>query len=258
MLFAATLRLLAAGYAVLGLLASCALPLATESELEDEGAKEFQKIKTQTPVSTDAHLRAYVVCVSNAIVGQLEEPYASMNWDIEVFDSDQINAFALPGGRIGVYSGIFKVAENQNQLATVIGHEVAHVTHKHALQRYDRELTTQAGVIAGAAVLGGGQLTASALGAAAQLGLSLPFGRKQESEADLAGLDYMASAGFIPTDAVPLWENMEKKNKAGPPEFLSTHPSSDTRIQDLVKRYPEALARYNKAKAAGKNPQCQR
>ena len=157
-----------------------------------------------------------------------------------------------------MFSGIFKVAETPNELATVIGHEVAHVTHRHALQRYNRELTTEAGVIAGTVALGGGSLTANALGAAAQLGLSLPFSRSNESEADLAGLDYMAAAGFNPAESVRLWENMEKKAKAGPPQFLSTHPSSDTRIQDLVKHFPEALQRYNKAQAAGRKPRCQR
>jgi predicted Zn-dependent protease len=250
--------LAAAGAAALVLCTSCALPLASESEVEDQGDKEFQKIKAGTPVSTNARAQAYVNCVANAIIRELEEPYASKRWEIEVFDSEEINAFALPGGHIGVYSGIFKVAETPSQLATVIGHEVAHVTRKHALQRYNREMTTQAGIIGATVALGGGSLTANALGAAAQLGLSLPFSRANESEADLVGLDYMAAAGFNPTQAVPLWENMEKKAKGGPPQFLSTHPSPDTRIQDLVKRYPEALQRYNKAQAAGKQPRCQR
>lgn len=237
---------------------SCALPLVSEAEIEDMGGKEFQKIKIQTPASTDARAQAYVNCVASSIIRELEEPYASKNWEIELFDSEEINAFALPGGHIGVFSGIFKVAETPSELATVLGHEVAHVTHKHSLQRAERELTTQAGIVGATVALGGGALTANALGAAAQLGLSLPFSRGNESEADLAGLDYMAAAGFNPIESVHLWESMEKNAKSGPPQFLSTHPSSDTRIQDLVKRLPEALARYNKAQAAGKSPRCRK
>lgn len=252
---ATNLRRSTAAAVILSMLTGCALPLASESELEDQGAKEFQKIKAQTPVSTDVRERAYVVCVADAIIAVIEEPYTSKDWEVEIFDSEQINAFALPDAHIGVYSGLLKLTENPNQLATVIGHEVAHVTHKHALQRYDRELTTQAGVVAGSILTG---VPANALGAAAQLGLSLPFNRKQESEADLAGLDYMAAAGFDPRQAVPLWENMEKKSKAGPPAFLSTHPSPDSRIQDLVSRYPEALHRYNGARTAGRQPRCER
>jgi predicted Zn-dependent protease len=256
MLAVSRLKILATFGAVLVLCTSCALPLVSEAEIEDMGDKEFQKIKAQTPASTNARAQAYVNCVANAIIHELEEPYASKHWEIELFDSEDINAFALPGGHIGVYSGIFKVAETPNELATVVGHEVAHVTHKHSLQRAEREMTTQVGVTAVTVAAGGGALMANALGAAAQLGLSLPFSRANESEADVAGLEYMAAAGFNPVESVRLWENMEKKAKAGPPQFLSTHPSSDTRVQDLVKRFPEALTRYNKAQAAGKQPHC--
>jgi predicted Zn-dependent protease len=258
MLLLSELRAHAAACLTVALCASCALPLANESELEDQGDKMFQEARSKTPPLRDASTRAYVNCVANAIISELEEPYASKRWEVEVFESKDVNAFALPGGHIAVYSALLEVTDNPSQLATVIGHEIAHVTRKHALQRYNRELTTEAGVIGATVALGGGSLTANALGAAAQLGLSLPFNRSQESEADIAGLDYMASAGFNPTESVPLWKNMEKKNKGGPPQFLSTHPSPDTRIQDLVRRYPEALQRYNKAQAAGKKPRCQR
>jgi predicted Zn-dependent protease len=252
------LRRSAFAIVLLGILSGCALPLASESEIDAQGDKEFQKIRAKTPASTDARKRAYVTCVANAVIRELEPPYRDMDWEIEVFDSDQINAFALPGGHIGIFTGIFKVAENQDQLATVIGHEIAHVTRKHSLQRYNREMTTQVGVIAGAAVLGGGQATADVLSTAATLGLSLPFSRENESEADTVGLQYMAAAGFDPRQSVPLWENMQKKNKLAPAEFFSTHPSSDTRIQDLIAQYPQALQRYNAAQAAGRKPRCQR
>jgi len=240
------------------LVAACSLPIASESELESESARQFQEMRAQIPASTDVRTRAYINCVSAAIVQQLEKPYSDKDWDAEVFESEDINAFAMPGGRIGVYTGILGVAENQDQLAAVIGHEVAHVTQQHSLKRVNREMTTRAGVIAGTAVLGGGYGVGDVLSMGAQLGLSLPFSRANESEADTVGLNYMAAAGFKPTESIQLWKNMARKNKLGPPQFLSTHPSGDNRIQDLVKQLPEALKLYNAAQASGRQPNCQK
>ena len=238
------------------ILSGCALPLVSEAELEIESEKEFDKIRQQTPISTDARARSYIECVALAIIEELEEPYASMEWEIEVFDSDSINAFAMTGGKIGVFTGIFKAAKNQDQLGAVLGHEVAHVTQKHALERVNTAMTTQGGVMVGTAVLGGGQATADVLSMGAALGITLPYGRGQESEADVVGLKYSAGAGFDPRQSVELWKNMEKANKLGPPEFLSTHPSGDTRISDLIAELPEALVLYNEAKSGGKQPRC--
>ncbi|MEZ5564779.1 MAG: M48 family metallopeptidase [Gammaproteobacteria bacterium] len=238
-------------------LTGCALPLVSESELESASSQQFQEMRAQIPVSTDVKTRAYVNCVASAIVAQLEKPYSDKDWDVEIFDSDQVNAFAMPGGRIGVFTGILKVADNQDQLAAVIGHEVAHVTQQHSLKRANREMTTQAGVIAGTAVLGGGPGVGDVVAMGAQLGLSLPYSRSNETEADTVGLDYMASAGFNPAESIQLWKNMAKQTKVGPPEFLSTHPAGDSRIQDLVKQLPAALKLYNEAQAAGRRPTCQ-
>ncbi|MEO7387488.1 MAG: M48 family metallopeptidase [Gammaproteobacteria bacterium] len=237
---------------------ACSVPIVSESELEGESAKQFQEMRAQTPASTDVRIRAYINCVSAAIVQQLEKPYSEKDWDVEVFDSEEVNAFAMPGGRIGVYTGLLGVAENQDQLAAVIGHEVAHVTQQHSLKRVNREMTTRAGVIAGTAVLGGGYGVGDLLSMGAQLGLSLPFSRSNETEADTVGLNYMAAAGFNPAQSIQLWKNMDKKNKLGPPEFLSTHPSGDNRIQELVHQLPEALKLYNDAQAAGRKPACQK
>lgn len=251
------LRALIAVLGAMLLVAGCALPLASESEIDTQGDAEFQKIRNQTPVSTDARQRAYVNCVANAIVRELPPPYVDQDWEVEVFESDDINAFALPGGHIGVFTGIFKVAGNQDQLATVIGHEVAHVTEQHALKRYNREATTRIGVVGVAVATGTGQAGADLAGMVASLGVSLPFSRGEESEADTVGLRYMAAAGFDPRQSVTLWQNMQKKSKLGPPEMLSTHPSSENRIDELIAQFPEALALYNKAQAAGKAPRCQ-
>lgn len=248
-------------FAIAGLSAlvvgGCSLPLGSESEMNTQGDAEFQKMRNQIPVSTDARQRAYVNCVTNAILRELPPPYVDQDWEVEVFDSEEVNAFALPGGNIGVFAGMFNVAENQDQFAAVIGHEIAHVTEQHALKRYNREATTQIGVVGVAVATGTGQAGADLFGMAAQVGLSLPFSRGEESEADTVGLRYMAAAGFDPRQSVPLWQNMKKKNKLGPPEFLSTHPSPENRIDELVAQFPAALKIYNEAQAAGKKPNCQ-
>ncbi len=257
MLSIRTVRLWVAAGALL-LAAGCALPLTSESEIDSQGDAEFRKIRNKTPISTDASRRAYVNCVANAIVRELPAPYSDQDWEVEVFEGEEINAFALPGGHIGVFEGIFKVTENQDQLATVIGHEVAHVTEQHALKRYNRELTTRIGVVGVAVATGTGQAGMDLGGMIASLGLSLPFSRGEESEADTVGLRYMAAAGFDPRQSVPLWQNMQKKNKLGPPEMLSTHPSSENRIAELIGQFPATLQVYNQAQAAGKQPRCER
>jgi predicted Zn-dependent protease len=236
----------------------CALPLVSEAEIEAQSEAEFEKMRRSTMISNDARTRSYIGCIARAIVDELQEPYASMDWDLEVFENEMINAFAMPGGKIGVFTGILKVAENQDQLAAVIGHEVAHVTERHSLERANREATTRIGVIGATAAIGGPTGTGDLIAMGAQLGLSLPYGRSQESEADTDGLLFMADAGFDPRASIKLWKNMARENKGAPPEWFSTHPSSDSRIDDLVEQLPEALARYNAAKAAGKNPDCRR
>ncbi len=234
----------------------CALPLVSETEVEIDSEKQFEQMRASSIVSNNARARSYVNCIVRAIVEELEEPYRSMDWDVELFEDEGINAFAMPGGKIGVFTGILDVADDQNQLAAVLGHEVAHVTQRHVVERANRAATTQIGVVGAAAVLGAGQGGYQLLSMGAQLGLNLPFGRGQESESDTVGLLYMADAGFDPRASVTLWKNMDKAQDLGPPEFLSTHPSSDTRIEDLIAQLPEALQRYNAARDAGKEPNC--
>jgi len=236
-------------------LAGCALPLVSEREISIQADDQFDQMREEMSISTDVYVRSYVSCVADSIIATLEPPYSDLDWDVEVFDDDLVNAFAMPGGKIGVFTGILKVAKNQDQLGAVLGHEVAHVTEQHSVERANQALTTQFGAVAASAVLGGG-VAGDVVQMGAQLGILLPYGRRQESEADVVGLDYMADAGFDPRASVQLWKNMAENNKGAPPEFLSTHPSSDSRIQDLVKRLPASLVRYNEAKAAGKEPGC--
>ncbi len=241
---------------LLSALGGCSLPIYSEAKLEKESELQFDQLRTATPVSNDVLVNRYVNCIADAIIATLPASYANREWEVVVFDSPQVNAFAMPGGHIGVFTGILNVAENQDQLAAVIGHEVAHVTEHHALERVNREATTQLGVVGASVALGGGQGTADLLQMGAMLGLSLPYGRKQESEADAVGLMYMADAGFDPRQSVQLWTNMEKTGNSQPAQFMSTHPSPDSRQLDLIGLWVEALPRYNAAREAGKQPNC--
>lgn len=234
----------------------------SDEQLEAESARAFAQMKASMPLETDRATIDYIACVANAIVDELDPPYSDLNWEMAIFEEDAINAFAMPGGKIGVFTGILKAAQNQDQLAAVIGHEIAHVTARHSAERASRAVTTGVGIQVAAVILGAGHGGATytayeALNAGAQLGIMLPFNRGQESEADVVGLEYMAKAGFDPRQSVPLWQNMGKANKGNaPPEFLSTHPSDETRIDQLVGEWSTALPLYNEALAAGKRPDC--
>ncbi len=237
--------------------------LKSDAELAREGARQFHIIRETMPMVKDRATIDYVACVANAIVGVLEGKDAEMFWELAVIDQADINAFVLPGGKISVFSGILTVAENQHQLASVLGHEVAHVTAQHANERASRAMMTGVGVDIAAILMGGGysrqtQAASDALNTGAMLGVLNPFSRMQETEADVVGLEYMAKAGFDPRESVELWQNMAEKNKTRVPEFMSTHPSGETRIESLVQQFPTALAFYNEARAQGREPDCQR
>ena len=157
---------------------------------------------------------------------------------------------------MGVYTGMLKVAENQDQLAAVLGHEVGHVLAQHGNERMSQQQLTK---VALAATAGLGNLDAAstqALGLGAQIGILLPYSRGHESEADVIGLDLMADAGFDPRQSVQLWKNMEKSGGGAPPEFMSTHPAGSTRIDNLLSHMSDALRTYNDARAKGNKPSC--
>ena len=235
--------------------------LKSEQDLAVEASRQFAEMKANMPLETDRAKIDYIHCVAQAVVLQLPPEYRDMEWEMAIFQADAVNAFAMPGGKIGVMTGILKAAQNQHQLAAVLGHEVAHVTARHANERASRGSFSNVGVQVAAVLLGGGNQGATytayeALNAGAALGIMLPFSRSQESEADVIGLEYMAKAGFDPRESVPLWQNMDAEADEAPAEFLSTHPSSETRIDQLVAEFGSALKYYNEAKAAGRNPNC--
>jgi predicted Zn-dependent protease len=233
----------------------------SDAELAIESARAFADMSASLPLVTDREIIDYVACVANAVVAVLDPPYSEYDWEMRIFDEDQVNAFAMPGGKIGVYKGILKAAQNQDQLAAVIGHEIAHVTARHSNERASRALMTGVGTEVAAVILGGGHYGATytaqaALNEGARFGILLPFNRKQESEADIVGLEYMARAGFDPRAAVPLWQNMAAQHDDAPAEFMSTHPSSERRIEQLITLWPEALPLYNEAVEQGRRANC--
>ena len=182
-----------------------------------------------------------------------------MGWESAVFVDDAANAFALPGGKVGVYTGIFDVARNQDQLAGVIAHEIGHVVSRH----HDERITRQAGAqgvlgLVGALLGGTGyqQLAVQGGSLLAQTGFLLPGSRTQETEADVVGQRLMAQAGFDPRGAVSLWENMIEEGGSRPPEFLSTHPDPSARIGEMRQRAAGLLSTYEQARAAGRRPSC--
>ncbi|MDH3805323.1 MAG: M48 family metallopeptidase [Gammaproteobacteria bacterium] len=233
----------------------------SDAELAAEAAKQFAEMKASMPLTTDRDTIDYIACVANAVVTQLEPPYSDFAWEMAIFDNGAINAFAMPGGKIGVMVGILKAAQDQDQLAAVIGHEIAHVTADHSKERASRGKLSNVGIQVAAVLLGGGHQGATytayeALNQGAAFGIMLPFSRKQESEADVIGLKYMAKAGFDPRAAVPLWQNMNDEAGEEPAEFISTHPSSEKRIDSLVSQWVEALPYYNEAMQEGRVPNC--
>jgi len=153
----------------------------------------------------------------------------NQQWEFRLFDSDQKNAFVLPGNKVGFYRGLYEICDRDDYIATVLGHEVGHVTGRHAAERYSREVATQTALqVAGSRI--DSQLAMAALGLGAQVGLSLPFSRSQESQADILGLNYMHAAGFDVHQAVPFWQRMQAGGGSRPSEFLSTHPDPTNRI----------------------------
>lgn len=225
------------------------LKLVSDAEMAQMGATAFQQLKQKEPLSKDGKSNSYVQCVANAITRE-----TGGTWEVQVFDSKEVNAFALPGGKIGVYTGLLKVAANQDQLGAVIGHEVAHVLAGHSAARVSNQMAAQLGVALGSAATG---VSPDMIGMGANLLLLLPYGRGDETEADVLGMDLMARAGFDPRQAPALWVNMGKASGGNaPPEFMSTHPSNESRIRELNNRLPKSLPIYEQARAQGKTPRC--
>ncbi|HOX58493.1 MAG TPA: M48 family metallopeptidase [Candidatus Paceibacterota bacterium] len=235
------------------------LNLVSADEEMKLGVSAFQETKQKTPISRDAQASAMVQRAGQRIAAVATLPNAQ--WEFVLFDSPEANAWCLPGGKVGVYSGILPITKDEAGLATVIGHEVAHATAHHGAERMSQQMVAQFGSSAAGALTSGKSqatqaLVGQAYGVVSQVGVLLPFSRKQEAEADYIGLLYMARAGYDPAAAVAFWQRFSDYNRQHGGgqglSFLRTHPLDEQRIKDLQAQLPKAQAEYQKAKAAGK------
>lgn len=229
--------------------------LVSEKEVRRQARVEWLSMKKHLTLEPEVRVQRYVECVANQIIAQLPPDQAGLDWEVVVFDEEAINAFADPNGKIGVFNGLLKVADTPDALAAVIGHEVAHATQGHVMDRAKRGARQDVWVMLGSAATG---IRQDMIRQGVTVGLALPFARDQETEADLVGLRYMAEAGFDPRASVTLWKNMAAaEGRARVPEFLSSHPSDSTRIDNMIRSLTPALIQYNAAREAGQRPNCQ-
>ena len=234
-----------------------------DSMMDSLGAQSFRELQSKTPIVREAATETYIRCIVNPLLAAANENPSS--WEIKVFQEPSANAFALPGRKIGVHTGIMKVAATDSQLAAVLGHEIGHVLARHGAERVSQGIAAQGGMTLLNAFVSGQEMSGQQkalimglAGAGMTVGVMLPFSRSHESEADLIGLDLMARAGFDPRQSVELWKNMARTGGGRAPEWLSTHPTSDTRIRDLEANMAGALAKQSQAQLAGRAPRCQR
>ncbi len=236
------------------------LLMTSVSQEMQMGAQAYDQVKSdpkmrlsQDPREIEPVKRVAARIVEAAKRSKYAEMANQFQWEVTVIKDDKTpNAFALPGGKMAVYTGIFPMAKTEAGLAAVMGHEVVHALARHGAERMSQGQLTNAGLqvlgtAAGAAGGGGmlGQAAMAALGVGAKVGVLLPFSRKHESEADYIGILLAADAGYDPRESVALWERMgQMSGGGGPSEFMSTHPSHETRIDQLKKWMPEALAIY--------------
>ncbi len=233
------------------------LAVIPDRMMADFGRQTFMQIQQQVPPSNDEQANQRVQCVATHLISQIANRFPGSplpdTWEVVLFANDTPNAFAVAGGKIGVNRGLLTVAETNDQLAAVIGHEVAHVLARHGNERLTQELGIKATLMLIGLLSEGDADTESilqALGLGAYLGIALPFSRAHEEEADLMGLELMASAGFDPRESTALWRNMAKAGGGQPLEFLSTHPNHDSRIEALQQRMDVALPIYQQASPA--------
>ena len=217
--------------------------LISASQENQLGLSEADEILKTTKQSGDKVLTARVVSVGKRIVAAYPQAQ-SYEWSFYVLDDPTVNAFALPGGKVFFYTGILKLMANDDQIACVMGHEIAHVLARHGAERISQQMLSSAGEQALASALGVPSkyesLYKTAFGAASNLGVILPYSRKHESEADAIGVNLMFKAGYNPNEAVRFWQTMAANGGGGTPEFLSTHPSDERRIKD-IESYIKAL-----------------
>lgn len=233
------------------------LNLVSNQEVLTISLQQYQQFIKSAPISTDKKNTALVQKVGRNIANAVEtylknngyaDELSSYAWEFNLVKSSDVNAFCMPGGKIVVYEGILPYTQDETGLAVVLGHEVAHAVAKHANERMSQQMMTEYGTAAIGTALGGTsagvqQAAAAAIGLGSQYGILLPYSRKQELEADKLGLIFMAMAGYNPSQAAAFWTRMSQQGSSTP-EFMSTHPSDNTRIQQIEKDLPEAMKYY--------------
>lgn len=237
------------------------LSFIPEGELVTLSAQNYKQVLSESKISTDAASSAKVTSVGRKIAAAAEafmkengmqKELANYRWEFNLIDDPKmVNAFCMPGGKIVVYTGILPVVKDENGLATVMSHEVAHALANHGGERMSQQLLVQYGGMGLSELMKSKpdqarKIFSQVYGAGAQYGVLLPFGRGQETEADHIGLILMARAGYDPREAIPFWKRMGALSGSAPPEFLSTHPSNSRRIADITAAIPEAQKYYKK------------
>lgn len=233
------------------------LPASSIDKMSSQAyAQTLGEAKKKNTLNADPAMLARVRGISNRLIAQVgvfRPDAAKWAWEVNVEKNDQLNAYCMPGGKIMVYSGLVeKINATDDELAAVIGHEIAHALREHGRERMSQAYLQQFGLQALAALATGsaaGGAAVQAAGLGSQLFFSLPNGREQEREADKMGLELAARAGFNPDAAVTLWQKMSAQSKSAPPEFLSTHPASENRIAELKALAPKVRPLYEAAKA---------
>ena len=223
------------------------LNFVPDSQMNQMGDDAYREMKQKVPASGNAALTAAVTDVGKRIAQATGESYS---WEFTLFQSQEVNAFCLPGGKVGVYTGILPIAQTNAGLAAILGHEVAHAVLKHGAERVSQQLLV-AGVLMSLEealrTRSSRDLIMAALGAGVQFGVVLPYSRRDESEADHVGLIYMAKAGYDPHEAIALWKRMAAQENGAPPEWLSTHPDSGRRAVALQQQLPDVLPLYDQS-----------
>jgi predicted Zn-dependent protease len=216
-----------------------------DAQMNAMGAQAYAEIGQKEKISRDPRLNEMITRIGRRIA---RASGANFDWEFRVIDDPKtVNAFCLPGGKVAVYTGILPVAKTEAALAAVMGHEVGHAVAKHGAERMSQNVLLQAGILAGGLWVENPEsraLVMGALGLGAQFGVLLPYSRAHESEADKMGLRYMAEAGYNPEASIGLWERMAKLGGGGVPEFMSTHPSSVRRAEDLREGQREVEGLY--------------
>lgn len=234
--------------------------LVSETDMQQEAALQYAqllrdpKVKVVNNSAQSRKVKEIGAKIASAVTKYMndngyQQNIAGFKWEFNLIESAEVNAWCMPGGKVAVYTGILPITQTDAGLATVMGHEIAHAIAHHSSERYSQAMIAQGvGSLLGAAVVkseAGAQTFQQLFGIGAQTGVLLPNSRKQESEADRLGLTFMAIAGYNPESAVSFWQRMAaKSNGQAPPEFLSTHPSDQTRISNIQKYLPEANKYY--------------